>query len=238
MTDITQNNHLPHLLELRSRLLRCVLILLLFFAIFIYYSSNLYTHIATPLLNHLPHNGQLIATKLTATFTAPLKLSFYLAIFAAMPFILFQLWQFIGPGLQPTEQRFAWPLLLSCIGLFYLGISFAYFIVLPLLYQFFIHIAPTGVTVMPDIQHYLDLILKLTLAFGLAFEVPVIVFTLVMLNIVDAQSLNKARPYVIVSAFILGMVLTPPDILSQISLALPIYGLFELGLLLAKLMRK
>lgn len=175
----------------------------------------------------------MIATEVASTFIAPLKLSFYLAIFLSMPYILYQFWNFISPGLYENERRFVLPLLFTSIILFYAGMAFAFFIIFPLMFGFFISIAPDGVTVMTDISRYLDFIMKIFFAFGLAFEVPVITIFLTRSGITTVESLKQNRPYIIVGAFVAGMLLTPPDVMSQFLLALPIWLLFELGLFMA-----
>lgn len=223
-----------HLFDLRRVLIRSVVVFLLFFLVLYYFSTPLYNFVALPLLNKLPSNSALIATHLTTPFLAPLELTLVLAIIITMPYTLYQLWGFIAPGLYPQERHKIWPLLVASIVLFYCGVLFAYWVVLPLLFRFFVAITPATVTLMPDMGQYLDLILKLFLAFGLAFEVPIITIVLLQTKIVNLASVSKARPYIIVGAFILGMLLTPPDVVSQILLAVPLWLLFELGILAAR----
>ena len=224
---------ISHLIELRVRLLRCIFFVLVIFSILFYFANDIYSFLAAPLLDQLTSNSSMIATEVAAPFLAPLKLTLFVALFLAMPFLLYQVWAFVAPGLYKNEQRFALPLFVSSIFLFYLGIAFAYFIVFPLLFGFLTTIAPEGVTVMTDISRYLDFVLKLFLAFGLAFEVPVATILFVWAGFTTVESLKKSRPYIIVCAFVLGMLLTPPDIISQVLLAVPIWFLFELGLLLS-----
>lgn len=225
---------IEHLLELRSRLLRSVICVLVVFVGLFYFAGNIYSLVANPLLNELSPGNSMIATEVAAPFLTPIKLVFFIALFVSMPYILYQAWSFIAPGLYREEQRIAWPLLLSSILLFYAGMAFAYFAVFPLLFGFFITIAPAGVNVMTDISRYLDFILKIFLAFGLAFEVPVATVLLVWAGFTSVKSLRKNRPYIIIGAFVIGMLLTPPDVISQILLAVPVWMLFELGLFLTR----
>lgn len=224
---------IAHLAELRNRLLRGLACVALIFLGLAFFSNELYTAIATPLLAKLPANSSMIATEVAAPFLVPFKLSLFLAVFIAMPYLLYQAWAFIAPGLYDKEQLFVFPLLFTSIILFYLGIAFAFFIVFPLLFAFLTSVAPSGVTVMTDIGHYLDFILKMFFAFGLAFEVPIATILLIKSGITTAASLAERRPYIIVGAFAAGMLLTPPDVISQILLAAPIWILFEAGLLLS-----
>ena len=239
MTDKTspQDQEQPliaHLAELRSRLLRGVACVAIIFLALAFFSNELYTAIATPLLAKLPANSSMIATEVAAPFLVPFKLTIFLAIFIAMPYLLYQAWAFIAPGLYEKEQLFVFPLLLTSIVLFYLGIAFAFFVVFPLLFAFLTSVAPSGVTVMTDIGHYLDFILKMFFAFGMAFEVPIATILLIKTGITTRESLAEKRPYIIVGAFAAGMLLTPPDVISQILLATPIWILFELGLFLSR----
>ena len=229
---------IAHLAELRNRLLRCLACVALIFLGLAFFSNEIYTAIATPLLARLPENSSMIATEVAAPFLVPFKLSLFLAVFIAMPYLLYQAWAFIAPGLYEKEQLFVFPLLLTSIMLFYLGIAFAFFIVFPLLFAFLTSVAPAGVTVMTDIGHYLDFILKMFFAFGLAFEVPIATILLIKSGITTAESLAEKRPYIIVGAFAAGMLLTPPDVISQILLAAPIWVLFESGLFLSRYVTK
>lgn len=241
MTETSQNGNnidqehtfVSHLIELRARLIRAILFVLFVFMSLIYFANDIYSILATPLFRHLPAESNMIATEVASPFIAPFKLTVFTAIFVSMPYLIYQVWAFVAPGLYKNEKRFVIPLLLSSILLFYAGIVFAYFIVLPILFGFFTAVAPEGVTVMTDISHYLDFVLKIFFAFGLAFEVPVATMLVVWAGLTSVESLKKNRPYIIVFAFVIGMLLTPPDVLSQILLAVPVWGLFELGLLLS-----
>lgn len=236
--DDSQNSWIIHFIELRTRVFRCVIILFLVFLALYYYSQQLYSQLASPLLRHLTDGNTLIATSLTGTFLAPLKLSLFLALFLTIPVILHQLWGFICPGLYQKEKRWGSVLLISSIVLFYLGVSFAFFIVFPLIVAFFAHIAPVGVAVTPDISIYLDFSLKLFFAFGLAFEVPVAIILLVWTGIISINDLTSKRPYIIVISFVIAMFLTPPDVISQTMLAIPLCLLFELGIFISRFLPK
>jgi sec-independent protein translocase protein TatC len=224
-----------HLVELRDRLLRVVLAVLLAFLALFPFANDIYTLVARPLMRHLPEGATMIATEVAAPFLTPFKLAMVAALFLAMPVVLHQLWAFVAPGLYRHERRVALPLLVSSVLLFYLGMAFAYFVVFPIVFAFFIGVAPEGVTVMTDIGKYLDFVLLMFFAFGITFEVPVATFVLVWAGITTPDALVAKRPYVIVAAFVIGMVLTPPDVLSQTLLAVPMWALFELGVLLARL---
>lgn len=242
MTDRTPVDDTPqpliaHLLELRDRLLKAVLAVLLFFAVLFYFSQDLYTLVASPLMEVLPEGTSMIATDVTSPFLVPFKLALYSAILLAMPFILHQAWAFISPGLYQHEKRFAVPLLASSVILFYAGMAFAYFVVFPLLFGFFTSIAPQGVAVMTDIGRYLDFIVTLFMAFGLSFELPIAILLMVWSGLVTVDALAEKRPYIVVGCFVIGMLLTPPDIFSQTLLALPMWLLFEGGLLCARLVK-
>ena len=223
-----------HLIELRSRLLACLVAVLVLFLPLAYFANELYHLLATPLISQLPQGASMIATDVTSPLLAPLKFAFFLALFLAMPVLLYHLWAFVSPGLYRHEQRLALPLLVSSILLFYLGTAFAYFVVFPLVFSFFTSVAPTGVAVMTDISSYLSFVLKLFFAFGLAFEVPIATVLVIWTGMTSRQALATKRPYIILAAFVLGMLLTPPDVLSQILLALPMWLLFELGLLFSR----
>jgi sec-independent protein translocase protein TatC len=228
-----EQTFISHLIELRTRLIRCVVFILFIFLGLFYFANDIYSFLAAPLFKHLSSESSMIATEVASPFLAPFKLTLFTAVFISMPYLIYQTWSFIAPGLYKKEQRFVMPLLFSGITLFYVGIAFAYFVVLPLLFGFFTAVAPDGVTVMTDISSYLDFVLKIFFAFGLAFEVPIATMLLVWTGFTSAESLRKNRPYFIVSAFVVGMLLTPPDIISQIILALPVWCLFELGLFLS-----
>lgn len=219
-----------HLLELRNCLIRTVVATLIVFVVLAAFSNEIYQLIASPLIDKLPENSSMIATEVAAPFLAPFKLTLFVALFLVMPYILYQAWQFIAPGLYDQEKRLAVPLLLSSIVLFYLGVAFSFFVVFPLLFGFLTATAPEGVAVMTDITHYLNFIIKLFFAFGMAFEVPILTIVLLRTGITDAASLREKRPYIIIAAFTVGMLLTPPDIISQVFLAIPVWILFELGL--------
>ncbi len=231
MTDqADQQSLISHLVELRNRLLWGVIAVLVFAVALLPFSNDLYQFIAAPLLAHLPEESSMIATQVAAPFLTPFKLTLSVAILLAMPVLLYQIWAFVAPGLYDKERKIAVPLLLSSVILFFLGMTFAYYVVFPLMFQFFTGATPEGVTVMTDISSYLDFVLKLFFAFGLAFEVPVATVLLVKSGISTVESLKEKRPYIIVGAFVMGMLLTPPDIISQTLLAVPVWLLFEFGL--------
>lgn len=229
---------IEHLIELRQRLLKSVVVTLAFFAVLAYFANDIYEKVARPLIEVMPEGTGMIATDVAAPFFTPFKLAFMLSIVVAFPYILHQIWGFIAPGLYRHEKRFAAPILFSSIFLFYGGIAFAYLVVFPLVFSFFTSVAPEGITIATDISSYLDFVLKLFFAFGLAFEVPVVVFILCWAGITNVAKLKEKRPYIIVGAFVLGMLLTPPDVISQTLLAIPMWLLFELGLVLARLVDK
>lgn len=222
---------LAHLIELRSRILRCVLSILLLFLVLLPFAQDIYALVAAPLREYLPAGGTMIATGVASPFFAPFKLTLVLALFLAIPVILHQIWGFIAPGLYQHEKQIAIPLLISSILLFYVGMAFAFFVVFPVMFSFFASVTPEGVAMMTDIGQYLDFVLALFFAFGVAFEIPVATFLLVWVGILDVQTLRDSRPYVIVGCFVVGMVLTPPDIFSQTLLAIPMWLLFEIGVL-------
>lgn len=227
-----------HLTELRTRLLRSVAAIFLIFAGLFYFSQKIYTLVSEPLRRFLPEGTSMIATDVASPFLAPFKLTMVVALFLAMPVILAQVWGFIAPGLYKHEKRVALPLLVSSIILFYAGMAFAYFLVFPMIFHFFASVTPEGVAMMTDINSYLDFVLTLFFAFGVAFEIPVATVLLIWIGVVDVEYLKKIRPYVIIGCFVVGMVLTPPDIFSQTMLAVPMWLLFEIGLLFGRLVRK
>lgn len=229
-----QQSLVSHLIELRDRLLRGLLAVAIIAACLLPFSNDLYHFLSEPLLRHLPESSTMIATEVASPFLIPFKLTLSLAVLFAIPILLYQLWGFIAPGLYDNERKLVFPLLFASTILFFLGIVFAYFVVFPLVFGFFTQAAPDGVAIMTDISHYLDFVLKLFFAFGLAFEVPVATVLLIWTGVSTVSSLSEKRPYIVVGAFVLGMLLTPPDIISQTLLALPIWLLFELGLLCAK----
>jgi sec-independent protein translocase protein TatC len=225
---------IAHLLEMRNRLLQCILVVLFIFLGLFAYSNELYLYMSDPLVANLPLNSSMIATDVTSPFLTPFKLTLVLSIFAAMPFILYQVWAFVAPGLYKREKMIVVPLFLSSVILFYAGIAFAYYLVFPLVFTFFTSVSPDGVLVMTDIRSYLDFVLKLFFAFGLSFEIPIAIIILSWMGLVDPSRLGKKRPYIFVLCFSLGMLLTPPDVISQILLAIPMWLLFEFGLVLSK----
>ena len=227
-----------HLLELRDRLLRVVLVVVLLFLSLFAFANDLYTYLADPLLRHMVEGTSMIATQVVSPFLTPFKLALVLSIFIAVPFILYQAWGFMAPGLYQHEKKLVFPLLFSSTVLFYTGMAFAYYVVFPLVFGFLTGIAPEGVAVMPDITYYLDFAIKMFFAFGLAFEVPIATILLVWSGITTAEKLANKRPYVIVGAFVFGMLLTPPDVISQTLLAVPMWILFELGLIFSRFYTK
>lgn len=224
---------IDHLTELRSRLLRMVAAVLVVFLAIAPFARQLFTLLAEPLARHLPAESSLIATQVASPFLTPFKLALVAGIFVAIPYLLFQVWAFIAPGLYHREKRLVFPLLVASSLLFYLGAAFAWFVVFPLVFGFFVAVAPEGVAVMTDIHHYLNFVLSLFVAFGVAFQVPVATVLMVRAGITTPAALKKKRPYVLVGVFVIGMLLTPPDVISQTLLALPVYALFELGLIMA-----
>jgi len=231
---VSMHNYIPHFIEFRRRLIQCSVIIGLIFLFFFCIDEFLYTTLATPLLKQLPQGGALIATEVTSTFTVPMKLALVAALFISMPYILYQIWTFVAPGLYRHEKKLILPVFFTSLLLFYLGVAFAYAIICPLALQFFVQTTPKNVTMLTDIRHYLDFVLTLLFAGGIAFQVPIFTFTLIRTGIVSIQQLSHFRPYIIVGTFVVGMLLTPPDVVSQILLALPMWGLFELGLLFGK----
>ncbi len=227
---------LQHLVELRDRLLRVVLTVTVVFLAIFPFANDLYSILAEPLLRHLPEGTSMIATEVASPFLTPFKLTLVLAIFIAVPMLLYQAWAFVAPGLYQDERRMVLPLMVVSTALFYLGIVFAYYLVFPLVFGFFTSVAPDGVAVMTDISKYLDFVLKLFFAFGLAFQVPIATFVLIWTGMTTPAALAHKRPYVIVGAFTIGMLLTPPDVVSQVLLALPMWVLFELGIFFARTM--
>lgn len=227
-----------HLMELRDRLLRSVLVVLVVFLIAFPFANDIYHILALPLVSNLPEGGSMIATGVISPFLTPIKLAFIVSIFAAFPYLMFEAWGFIAPGLYKHEKKLAFPLIVSSAILFYVGIVFAYFIVLPNVFIFMLSMAIDGVNHAPDITYYLDFALKLFFAFGIAFEVPIATILLVLGGVTTPQSLAEKRPYIIVGAFIFGMLLTPPDPASQVMLAIPMWILFEAGLLLSRMIKR
>lgn len=224
---------IQHLIEIRQRLIRSVIAVLICFIGLAYFANDLYTQVAQPLIDVMPEGSNMIATDVAAPFFTPFKMAFMFALMLAFPIILHQMWGFVAPGLYSHEKRLMAPILASSVLLFYGGIAFAYFIVFPLAFGFFTSVAPEGITIATDISSYLDFILKLFFAFGLAFEVPIVVFIACWAGVTTVDKLKEKRPYIVVGAFILGMLLTPPDVISQTLLALPMWLLFEFGLVMA-----
>ncbi|UVM57019.1 twin-arginine translocase subunit TatC [Pseudomonas sp. B21-012] len=234
MNTASQDCAMPltaHLRELRRRLVRCLLAIAVVFLGLLPFAQTLYTQVSEPLRRYLPEGASMIATSVTSPFLAPFKLTLMAALFVAMPVLLHQAWSFIAPAMYRQERRIALPLLVSSIVLFYSGMAFAFFVVFPMMFGFFASVTPDGVAMMTDIGLYLDFILALFLAFGLAFEIPVATFIIVWAGLTDVGTLRKSRPYVIVGCFVVGMLLTPPDVFSQTLLAVPMWILFEVGLL-------
>lgn len=229
----TQDQAMPlvaHLTELRDRLLRMIVAVLVVFVALFYFANDIYAFVSAPLRALLPEGASMIATEVASPFLAPFKLTMVVAVFIAMPYILHQVWRFIAPALYNSERRLALPILLSSVILFYSGLAFAYYAVFPLIFAFFSSVSPDGVTIMTDINSYLDFVLKLFFAFGVAFEIPVATVLLIAAGVTTPDSLASRRPYVIVVCFVVGMLLTPPDIISQTLLAVPVWLLFEAGL--------
>lgn len=226
---------IAHLTELRNRLLKIVAAVIVVMLALLPFGNKLYTLLADPLLKHLPEGSSMIAIDVAAPFFIPFKLVMMLAVFATVPYILYHVWAFVAPGLYRKEKRLAFPLLVSSILLFYLGVAFAYFLVFPVVFAFIIGMAPEGVAVMTDIGRYLDFVIALFFAFGAAFEIPVATVLLVAVGITTPRALAEKRPYVIVGAFVVGMLLTPPDVISQTLLAIPMWLLYELGIVASKL---
>jgi sec-independent protein translocase protein TatC len=235
---LAEGTLISHLLELRDRLLRAMVAVGIAFLPCVFYSNDLFSFLAQPLIAKLPEGSNLIATGVMSPFTTPFKLSFFVALMLAMPYVIYQLWSFVAPGLYRNERRFAVPLLVSSILLFYVGIAFAYYFVFPVMFQFFASTTPKGVAMMTDINNYLDFVLTMFFCFGLAFEVPVAVVLLVIMGIVPIDKLKKNRGYVLLGIFILAALLTPPDAISQVSLAVPMYLLYEGGILMARLLTR
>jgi sec-independent protein translocase protein TatC len=231
---VTNENVSSHLIELRKRLIRVVVLLGVAILVSAPFASEIYNFIASPLIKVLPEGSSMIATQVTSPFMAPFKLLIFSAALVVMPYFFYEIWMFISPGLYTNEKKFAGPLMLSTIALFVLGASFAYFIVCPIIFTFFIGIAPDSVVVMTDISQYLNFVIKLIFAFGIAFEMPIATYLIVSAGIAKKSTLANSRPYLILLFFILGMLLTPPDIFSQLFLAIPMWILFELGLLISK----
>jgi sec-independent protein translocase protein TatC len=247
MSPMNENNNgiedkelsfLEHLVELRSRLLKACMAVLVVLLILLPFSRKLYAMLAAPLTSILPEGSSMIAIDVASPFLTPFKLALLLALILSIPVVIYQLWAFVAPALYKKEKRLAKPLLYSSVFLFYAGCAFAYFVVFPLVFGFFTRVAPEGVTVMTDISKYLDFVMTLFLAFGIAFEVPIATIILVATGITTVEKLSKMRAYVLVGAFAMGMLLTPPDVISQTLLALPMWLLFEVGLVMSRFLIK
>ncbi len=240
-TSQEPENHMPllaHLLELRTRLLRCVITVLVVFAALFYFAQDIYAIVAAPLRAYLPDGATMIATGVASPFLTPFKLTMVVSLFLSMPVILQQIWGFIAPGLYKHEKRIAVPLMIASIALFYAGMAFAYFVVFPIMFGFFASVTPQGVEMMTDISQYLDFVLTLFFAFGVAFQIPIATFLLAWTGMVNVATLRKSRPYVIVGCFLVGMLLTPPDVFSQTLLAVPMWLLFEIGVIFGGIIQK
>lgn len=235
--ELAEGTLLSHLIELRSRLIKISAAVIVIFIALLPFARRIYSFVSDPLVVKLP-GGTMIATEVASSLLAPFKLAFFVALFIAMPVILYQVWAFVAPGLYKKEKNFTLPLLTTSILLFYAGVAFAYFIVFPLVFGFFTSVTPDNVEMMTDISSYLDFITTIVLAFGLAFEVPVATVLLVMTGLTTSAKLSKARPYVFLGAFVLGMLLTPPDVISQTLLAIPVYLLYEAGIIMSRIFSK
>ena len=229
----TGESFIAHLVELRSRLMNAVVAVLLVFICLFPWASNLYTLLAEPLLSKLPKGGQMIATDVTTPFFVPLKVALMAAFLIALPYILYQIWRFVAPGLYEHEKRLVWPLIIASTILFFCGMGFAYFVVFPIVFGFITASAPLGVAVMTDIDKYLSFVLTMFMAFGMTFQVPVAVVLMVRMGFVTVAKLREVRPYVVVGAFVVGAIFTPPDVVSQSMLALPLWLLYEAGIIVA-----
>ena len=231
---MTKETVISHFLELRTRLLKVIIFFVFLSILGIPFSAEIYSFVAAPLINLLPDGATMIATEVASPFMAPIKLTLYIAMLFSMPWLFYQIWMFISPGLYSNEKTFTGPLLFSTIILFFSGASFAFFIVCPIIFKFFIGMAPESIIIMTDISQYLSFIFKLVFAFGVAFEIPVATILLVKSGFATRNNLIKARPYLVILFLIIGMLLTPPDIFSQLFLAIPMWVLFEIGIIFAK----
>tara|TARA_B110000263_G_C15236815_1_gene477433 strand:- start:362 stop:1084 length:723 start_codon:yes stop_codon:yes gene_type:complete len=236
--NIKQQNFISHLSELRSKLLKSASFILIAFLGLVYFSNTIYEFVAEPLNAFLPENSSMIATEVASPFLSPLRLTFYVSLLISIPYLLGQIWSFIAPGLYKNEKLLTSIILSSSIFLFYSGALFAYFIVFPIVFGFFTSTAPEGVMVMTDIGKYLDFVLTMIFAFAFCFEIPILIYLLIWSGITTVESISKKRPYIVILCFVVAMLLTPPDVLSQTLLAIPCWLLFEVGLLMAKLTQK
>jgi sec-independent protein translocase protein TatC len=237
-TDLPEETFLSHLVELRNRLIRALLSILVVFLCLFPWAKELYALLAQPLLAKLPSGGQMIATDVVGVFLVPMKVALLVAFLIALPYVLYQVWAFVAPGLYAHEKRLALPLVASSVLLFFVGMAFAYFLVFPTVFGFMARIAPEGVAWMTDIEKYLSFVMTTFIAFGVAFEVPIIVMVLVKAELVKLETLKEWRPYVVVGAFVVGAIFTPPDVVSQLMLAVPLCLLYEIGMQMARLVKK
>ncbi|MGK0259832.1 MAG: sec-independent protein translocase protein TatC [Candidatus Azotimanducaceae bacterium] len=231
--DGDEQPFLEHIIELRSRIMRSLIAIMILFLPTYYFANELYAFVAAPLMDALPEGSSMIATQVATPFLTPFKLAIYAAIFLGVPVWLHQIWAFISPGLYRSEKKFAVPLLVSSILLFYAGMAFVYYLVFPIVFPFFVGVTPEDTLIMTDIAYYLEFVLKMFFAFGVAFEIPIATMLLAWSGIADAKTMASKRPYVIIGCFVLGMLLTPPDVVSQLLLALPCWVLFEIGIFFA-----
>lgn len=238
MSNLEEQPLISHLLELRTRVTRMVIAILVLLVAFFPFGNDIYIFVAAPLMDVMPEGTSMIATQVASPFLTPFKLALVTAVFVAMPYLLHQLWSFIAPGLYQHEKRLAVPLLASSVILFYAGAAFAYFVVFPLVFAFLTNVAPEGVAVATDITAYLDFVLTLFFAFGISFEVPIATILLVLAGMTTPDKLAQKRPFVVVGAFVIGMLLTPPDVISQTLLAVPIWLLFEVGIFFSRLLKR
>ena len=229
---------IDHLIELRDRILKCLVAVVVLFLALFYWANDIYTYVAEPLISALPEGATMIAIDPTSPFFTPFKLTFYVSVLLAAPYILYQIWSFIAPGLYKNEKEVAIPLFISSVMLFYGGIAFARYILFGIVFAFFISVAPEGIQVAPDIASFLSFALTIFFAFGIAFEIPIAVFLCIWAGLADPDSLAEKRPYVIVGCFVVAMLLTPPDPFTQSMLAIPMWALFEMGILAGRMMRK
>lgn len=236
--ELPEESFLSHLVELRDRLIRALLAIAIIFVCLFPWAKDLYSLLAQPLLAKLPAGGQMIATDVVGVFLVPMKVALMVAFLIALPYVLYQVWAFVAPGLYAHEKRLALPLVAASVLLFFVGMAFAYFLVFPTVFGFMARIAPEGVAWMTDIEKYLSFVMSTFVAFGVAFEVPIIVVVLVMVGVVELRTLKEWRPYVIVGAFVVGAIFTPPDVVSQLMLAVPLCLLYELGMQMARFVQK
>ena len=232
--ELPSQPFISHLIEFRDRALRSIVAIMIIFVGLFSFSNQLYLYVSEPIRKFIPESSSMIATEVASPFLTPFKLTLVLSLFAAMPYILYQVWAFLAPGLYRREKKIVVPLFFSSVALFYAGMAFAYYVVFPLVFMFFASTVPDGITIMPDIRSYLDFALKLFFAFGISFEIPIAVVILSWMGAVEPNNLAKKRPYVFILCFVFGMLLTPPDVISQTLLAIPMWLLFELGIVLAR----